>query len=117
MFGQESPDDLVISMLAAAAANCRVTYSVPIGCGKLSLILESLSEALIDHPVASWQCEWVEESDESLAEEITDGRVDRLRLMAGAKSVSPLVHEACRNAFVTLVAKSVVDDPEIEILR
>ncbi|MCS7471094.1 proline dehydrogenase family protein [Stieleria sp. ICT_E10.1] len=113
----ETADDLAVSMLAAAAAKCPVTYSLCNESSDLVPVLESISEHLIDNAVSSWRCEWVQESDEALAEEISDGRVDRLRVLTATKQLPMLLHDACRQAFISIIAEPVVDDAEIEMLR
>lgn len=117
LLGNETADDLALSMLAAAAAGCEVTYSFDAPAGHIVSILAGVSEHLIDHATTAWRCEWIQESDESLAEEISTGRVDRLRLLVATKQLPPLLHDVCIENFVTVVAETVVDDTEVEMLR
>jgi RHH-type proline utilization regulon transcriptional repressor/proline dehydrogenase/delta 1-pyrroline-5-carboxylate dehydrogenase len=117
LLGAETAGDVAVSMMAAATAGCHATYSFGSETHPAAETLESISDHLTQNAATPWRCEWIEESDESLASEISDGRVDRLRLLSPSKAVSPILHEACRRAFVTIVAEPVVDDAEIESLR
>ncbi|WP_182866325.1 proline dehydrogenase family protein [Rhodopirellula sp. JC639] len=115
--GDETAGDLAISMLAAAAAKCVVTYSIADDAEALIPTLEAISDHLIENASSTWRCEWVQESDVSLADEISDGRVDRLRLLLPTKSLPTIIHDACRNEFISIIAETVLDDAEIEMLR
>lgn len=119
--GDEAVDDVAISLLAAAATDCPITYSIPESIAdqssRLIEFLDSLTEYLIESSAVNWRYEWIEESDESLAEEISSDRVDRIRLLQRTNTLSPLINEACRDAFVTIVAEPIIDDAEIEMLR
>lgn len=117
LIGDESVDDVAISMLAAAAADCHATYSLATVTHPAGPLVDAFCEYLAFNAITPWQCEWIEESDESLAEEISVGRVDRLRLLTPTKIVSAALHDVCRDSFTTIVAEPIVDDAEIESLR
>ncbi|WP_149497919.1 bifunctional proline dehydrogenase/L-glutamate gamma-semialdehyde dehydrogenase [Roseiconus lacunae] len=115
--GNESLTDVAISIIAASASNCHASYSLAFEQEDFRELLEHAALRLASHSKHPWRIEWIEESESALAAEIEDGRVDRLRLLSSEKALSDEVLEACRSAFVTVLAEPVVDDPEVESLR
>lgn len=115
--GDESPDDIAVAMLASAVAGCEVTLSSDEASQTQTLFFEQVADQLVHSAGSSWRYEWVEESDQELCAQIDGGRIDRLRLLNSDKHVATIIHDACREAFVTIVAETVVDDVEIETLR
>ncbi len=117
LLGDETPDDVLLSLLAATAARCCVTYSVPHEHHAVVELVAAYTD-LWPHTAASPPyCEWLEESEQALAAEIADGRVDRLRTFVSKSQLSPLIHEACHDAFISILDEPVVGDAEIECLR
>ncbi|MCO8120178.1 proline dehydrogenase family protein [Stieleria sp. TO1_6] len=117
LLGNESANDIALSMIAAATAGCNVTYSFDSEHPPGTQLIQSVSDHLVLAATSPWHPEWVEESDVALAAEISDGRVDRLRLLVPTKQLATVLHDACRTAFVTIVAETVIDDAPIETLR
>ena len=117
LLGGESFNDIALSFLAAAAAGCQVTYSCHGAMADAMSLLDSVCDHVLDNARTPWRCEWIEESDQALAAEICDSRVDRLRLLGPTKNLAASVHEACHDAFITVIAEPVVQDAEIEVLR
>ncbi|OYP35742.1 bifunctional proline dehydrogenase/L-glutamate gamma-semialdehyde dehydrogenase [Rhodopirellula sp. MGV] len=114
--GEETTTEIALSMLAAAAANCHATYSMNPNDTNRGLI-EHTALSLARFGKSDWRIEWIEESEAALASSVSDGRVDRLRLLRPERPLSDELFEACRSAFVTILAESVVDDPEVETFR
>ncbi|MEL6104588.1 MAG: bifunctional proline dehydrogenase/L-glutamate gamma-semialdehyde dehydrogenase [Planctomycetota bacterium] len=115
--GDEPHDAIRISLHAAAAAGCHVTYSMSTHDEPLIALLEESFDRLSAETSNAWRPEWIEESDEALAASIADGRLDRLRVFGSVDSLGRVVVDAARNAFLTLLAEPVVQDAEIELLR
>ncbi|MFU7560886.1 bifunctional proline dehydrogenase/L-glutamate gamma-semialdehyde dehydrogenase [Roseiconus sp. JC912] len=114
--GEETTTEIALSMLAAAASNCHATYSMN-GNDPNRGLIEHTALSLARFGKSDWRIEWIEESDTALASRISDGRVDRLRLLCADKPLSEELFDACRTAFVTVLAEAVVDDPEVETFR
>ncbi|MCA9137327.1 MAG: bifunctional proline dehydrogenase/L-glutamate gamma-semialdehyde dehydrogenase [Planctomycetales bacterium] len=117
LLGDETIGDVVLSILAAAAAGCNATYSVAPDSNRFVGFFDALTDLLIQHAWDSWRCEWIEETGDALAGEIVDGRVGRLRLLTATPQLAEAVHHACHDAFVTAIAEPVVHDAAIETLR
>ena len=115
--GDESHEAIRISLHAAAAAGCHITYSMATQNDSLIQLLETAFDRLSQDWSSSWRPEWIEETNEALASTISDGRLDRLRVFGSAEALDPLILEAARGAFLTILAEPVVQDAEIELLR
>lgn len=117
LFGDETADQVLISLLAATAARCRVTYSFDHQGHAAMDLLAAYTDLWPETAASPPYCEWIEESDQALALEIVDGRVDRLRTFTSKARLDGLLHEACRDAFISVIDEPVVHDAEIECLR
>ncbi|MEO1527467.1 MAG: bifunctional proline dehydrogenase/L-glutamate gamma-semialdehyde dehydrogenase [Planctomycetota bacterium] len=115
--GDESREEILISLHAAAAVGCHVTYSMAEQVPSTTEMLEDAFNRLSQEWSSSWRPEWIEESDRDLAESIAEGRIDRLRVFGSAASLGEVILEAARGAFLTILAEPVVQDAEIELLR
>ncbi|MEL6896841.1 MAG: aldehyde dehydrogenase family protein, partial [Planctomycetota bacterium] len=112
-----SLEDLFRSLLAAAAANCPLTVSIPPDVKPLAEILNHLLDHFAMHAAGAWHAEWVQESEEALAEEIAAGRVDRLRVFSDAAELPERIHAVCREHFITILGKPVAPVADVEALR
>ncbi len=108
------PDDTLFDLLtrvaAASAAGCRITVSSPPG-------LESPKVQLLKTLTHSWptSVQFVEETDQQLAELVAHGQVDRLRYAAPDR-VPALVHRAAAEAGHYIAATPVLPVGRIELL-
>jgi RHH-type proline utilization regulon transcriptional repressor/proline dehydrogenase/delta 1-pyrroline-5-carboxylate dehydrogenase len=95
---------------AAKAAGCQVTVSIP-------LQFESPIVTLLDELTQSWAAsiEFVEESDEQLAEVMVDRQTDRLRY-AGPDRVTELIHRAAAETGLFIASAPVLAVGRIELL-
>ncbi|MEM0925452.1 MAG: aldehyde dehydrogenase family protein, partial [Planctomycetota bacterium] len=114
--GAEAMEDVAMLLLAAVASQSRTTFSFASQCDA-SQMIESFCDRWPSETKRPLLCEWIEESDESLAAAITDGQVDRLRVLVAKSEISDVIHSACRTAFVSMIDEPVVDDGEIEGVR
>jgi len=114
--GDESLDEIAITLLAALGTQSLTTFSFAKSTPACDLMRAFFERwlAVVERPLT---CEWLEESDESLAAAIADGQVDRLRTLVPKDKLPAIVHHACRTAFVSVIDEAVVDDGEIEGLR
>lgn len=107
---QDSVCDALIAAMSAVAVDCRAVFSHREGeCEHLVKTVGLATE--------SWagRIEWVEESDESLAEAVRDGHVDRLRILSRTPE-PPILSQACLERFVPIVRQPVIANGWIEPL-
>jgi RHH-type proline utilization regulon transcriptional repressor/proline dehydrogenase/delta 1-pyrroline-5-carboxylate dehydrogenase len=111
--GDDSLFDIFARAAAARAAGCLTTVSVPPDLGgpaaevvnKLDLWTEPWAGAI----------EFVEESDEQLAEAIRNGQTDRLRYASNDR-VAQIVEQAAADALQYIAAAPVVGHGRVELL-
>jgi RHH-type proline utilization regulon transcriptional repressor/proline dehydrogenase/delta 1-pyrroline-5-carboxylate dehydrogenase len=108
------PDDsgftLLARVAAARSAGCRITVSVPPGCDVPGL--SWLEEATEDWGAA---IEFVEESDEALAQAIITGQTERVRYAAPDR-VPSVIFEAAWHSGLYLARAPVLQEGRIELL-
>ncbi len=107
----DSVADAIVSLSAAVAVGAQVTLSVEPGvAASLRELLESTADYVpgLIHPI--------EETEAELAARITDGHVNRLRLLSRAGTESTVI-AACAAAFVTMIDEPVLREGRIECLR
>ena len=82
--------EIVARVCAAHAAGCRVTVTTPPG-------IQSAAVALLEELTESWAAaiEFVEESDEKLAQAISERQADRVRYAAPERAPLPVVKAGC----------------------
>jgi RHH-type transcriptional regulator, proline utilization regulon repressor / proline dehydrogenase / delta 1-pyrroline-5-carboxylate dehydrogenase len=82
--------EIFARVCAAHAAGCRVTVTTPPG-------LQSAAVALLEELTESWAAaiEFVEESDEKLAQAISDQQADRVRYAVPDRAPLPVVKTGC----------------------
>jgi RHH-type proline utilization regulon transcriptional repressor/proline dehydrogenase/delta 1-pyrroline-5-carboxylate dehydrogenase len=109
-FGSETAmQDGLIALSAAIAVVAQVTLSIePRVDEETKGLLESIADFVPGHVHP------VEETDAQLAERISQGHVNRLRLPGSGNEA---IIAACAAAFVTVVSDSVLVDGRIECLR
>ena len=115
--GAESKVAIEVSVHAAAAAGCHVTYSMAKQDDAVVELLEAAFDRLSSDGSSTWRPEWIEESEEALATAIADQRIDRLRVFGSPQTLGGTILDAARNAFLTILAEPVVQDAELELLR
>jgi RHH-type proline utilization regulon transcriptional repressor/proline dehydrogenase/delta 1-pyrroline-5-carboxylate dehydrogenase len=101
---------LLARVAAARSAGCRITVSIPPGCDAPGL--RWLEEATEDWGAA---IEFVEESDEALAQAITGGQTERVRYAAPDR-VPSMIFEAARRTGLYLARAPVLQEGRIELL-
>lgn len=110
MHPADSLFDLWARVCAARAAGCGITVSVPprmesAGLGTLRALTEGWGDAI----------EFVEETDERLAQAMVDGRTGRVRYAAPDR-VPPVVFDAVRRSGLYVARAPVVAEGRVELL-
>lgn len=99
-----------IAAAAAARVRCRVVFSAaPQTCLDHQQLIKEL--------ILLWQgrIEWLEETDDQLAQAITTGEVDRIRILSETYDQATVL-EACCEAFVPMIRRLVSSNGEVECL-
>ena len=110
LHAEDSPFDLFVRVCAAHAAGCHVTVSVPRDFSSIPLkLLEQLTE--------SWAgaIEFLEESNERLAEILRDHQTDRVRYAAPARAPTEIL-EAAAESNIAVISRPVSDEGRLEML-
>jgi RHH-type proline utilization regulon transcriptional repressor/proline dehydrogenase/delta 1-pyrroline-5-carboxylate dehydrogenase len=105
--------DIFCRACAARAAGCRATVSMPIGLTGAA----AGAVALLDQLTDSWGAaiEFIDESDECLADAICSGQVARVRY-ASPDRVPPIIRQAAANALQYVADTPVSTNGRVELL-
>jgi RHH-type proline utilization regulon transcriptional repressor/proline dehydrogenase/delta 1-pyrroline-5-carboxylate dehydrogenase len=109
----DSLSDIFCRACAARAAGCRATVSVPIGLSGAA----AAAVALLDQLTDSWGAtiEFIDESDETLADAIRSGQVARIRYAAPGR-VPTVVRQAAAEALQYVADRPVSTNGRVELL-
>jgi RHH-type proline utilization regulon transcriptional repressor/proline dehydrogenase/delta 1-pyrroline-5-carboxylate dehydrogenase len=102
--------EICARIAAARAAGCQTTVSIPPGC-------EPSTVALLEELTRSWAAliEFVEETEEELAQVITTGQTDRLRYAAPDR-ISEIVERAAAETGLFIASSPVLPVGRVELL-